>query len=251
MKHRPLLRHAFAVACLAASRASAADVDHADYAGLLKRHVDARGMVDYAAIKRQPADLDRYLSVLASVKLDALDPQQRLATLINAYNAFTLKLISERYPIATIKDIPEPERWKAVRWNLGGTTTSLDAIEHEMIRGKYAEPRIHFALVCAGRGCPPLRAEPYTGARLEAQLDHQMKRTHAADTQWSTYDAAANKLTVTAIYKWFEGDFTQSAANVPAFVARYRPDVRRAIDAGRVPTVEHAPYDWGLNDQTK
>jgi hypothetical protein len=223
-------------------------VDHSAFADVLK-HVDEHGMVDYAAIKAEPARLDAYLAELAAVKLDSLDEKEKLATLLNAYNAFTLKLIAERYPIKSIKDIPEAERWKAVRWNLGGTVTSLDAIEHEMIRKGFNEPRIHFALVCAGKGCPPLRNEPYTGEKLDAQLDDQMRKTHASDGQWVTYDAETNTLTLTAIYKWFEGDFTKNAKSVPAWVGRFRPEVARAVESGNVPKVVYAEYDWGLNEK--
>ena len=85
-------------------------IDHSAFADVLK-HVDDDGMVDYAAIKADPTRLDAYLAELATAKLDALDPDEKLATLINAYNAFTLKLIAERLQLASIKDIPEPERW--------------------------------------------------------------------------------------------------------------------------------------------
>lgn len=221
--------------------------DHSAFAEVLKRHVDERGMVDYNAIRADPARLDAYLRKLAEVKFDALDEKETLATLINAYNAFTLKLISERLPIKSIKDIPEAERWKAVRWNLGGTVTSLDAIEHERIRKEFDEPRIHFALVCAGKGCPPLRNEPFAGPKLDAQLADQMRRTHATDGQWVTYDAKGNTITLTAIYKWFTSDFTKHEPTLSAWVAKFRPEVAKAIEGGSEPKVEFAEYDWSLN----
>lgn len=232
------------LACLVSTPAFA--VDPAAYVDVL-RHVDDHGMVDYVALKADPARLDAYLGELANAKLDPLDAQEKLATLINAYNAFTLKLISERYPIASIKDIPEAERWKAVRWNLGGTLTSLDAIEHQMIRAKFNEPRIHFALVCAGKGCPPLRNEPYVGSTLDEQLNDQMKKTHAGNGQWVSYDPATRTLTLTAIYQWFAGDFTKDGKPLADWVARFNPSVAEAQRTGAPLKIEYAPYDWALN----
>jgi hypothetical protein len=92
---------------------------------------------------------------------------EKLALLINAYNAFTLKLIVERLPVQSILDIPAAERWDAVRWKVGGQVWSLKQIEHEQIRPKFTEPRVHFALVCAAVGCPPLRNEAYDASRLD------------------------------------------------------------------------------------
>src|SRR5690606_18585297 len=109
--------------------------------------VDAQGMVDYAGLAADTAALDGYIASLADVDLDVLSRDERLALLINAYNAFTLRLILDHYPVASIKDIPEAERWKAERWDLGGKTVSLDTIEHVMIRPVFNEPRIHWALV--------------------------------------------------------------------------------------------------------
>lgn len=94
-------------------------------------------------------------------------------------NAYTIQLILDHYPLASIQDIPGDQRWDAVRWRVGPHTWSLNQIDHEQIRPKCAEPRIHFALVCAAVGCPPLRNEAYTAARLEEQLAGQSAYVHS------------------------------------------------------------------------
>ena len=123
--------------------------------------------------------------------IDELGRDERLALLINAYNAFTLRLILDHYPVASITDIPADQRWDAVRWRLAGETYSLNQIEHELVRPNFREPRIHFALVCAAVGCPPLRTEAYTGELLEEQLEGQTRYSHAHD-RWLRYRTGAD-----------------------------------------------------------
>jgi len=143
------------------------DFDHSAFDALLRKHVDAAGMINYAALKQEQAPLDEYIIRIKSANLDTMSKDQRLALLINAYNAFTLRLIIDHYPIKSIKDIPEKDRWRAVRWSIDKRVMSLDQLEHEEIRPKYNEPRIHFALVCAAVDCPPLRTGSSTAAKLE------------------------------------------------------------------------------------
>ena len=220
-------------------------VDHSTFDALLRRVV-REGGVDYAALAADPAPLDAYLETLAAANFEALSRDGKLALLINAYNAFTLRLILDHYPLESIKDIPDAERWKAVRWSVMGTQVSLDSLEHEFLRARFEEPRIHFAINCASVGCPPLRAEAYTPDRLEAQLEEQTKRIHSHPT-WLRYDAEANALELTKLYSWFSGDFEQSAGSVLKFVSAYVPAVADRLAAGDPPTVSYMDYDWSLN----
>lgn len=222
--------------------------DHAALEALLKRHVDERGLVDYRGLQADSAELERYLAQLASADLDALGRDERLALLLNAYNAFTLQLILDHAPVGSIKDIPAAKRWDAVRWRLGSGTYSLDQLEHEEIRPKFREPRVHFALVCAAVGCPPLRREAYVGARLEAQLEDQTRLVHT-DPRWFEYQGGQGRLRLTELYSWFSGDFEQVAGSVLDYAARYSPALREDLAAGRKPEVEWIPYDWKLNAQ--
>lgn len=223
--------------------------DHRLYDHVLRRVVSADGLVNYADLKFASADLDAYTASLANANLSSLGRDEQLALLINAYNAFTLKLIIERYPISSIKDIPEAERWKAVRWALAGRKVSLDVIEHEMIRPVFGDPRIHFALVCAGFDCPPLRAEPYVGRWLDAQLDDQARRFHA-NMKWVQFDPSNGSLRLSSIYKWYGQDFGAGDGDFVESVARYAPALRsylRRPAANRSISVLWMPYDWRLN----
>lgn len=135
--------------------------------------------------------------MVGDADFEALGRDEKLAFLINAYNAFTLRLILDHRPLASIRDIPSSERWDAVRWVLAGRTVSLNQIEHELIRPNFAEPRIHFALVCAAVGCPPLRTEAYTGAELEEQLTDQSRYVHT-HPRWFNYEDGAEEIGLTA-----------------------------------------------------
>jgi hypothetical protein len=168
--------------------------------------------------------------------------------LINGYNAATLKLIVEHMPIASIVDIPDAQRWDDQRWTIGGNTWSLNQIEHEQIRPKFAEPRIHFALVCAAVGCPPLRNEAYEASQIDSQLEQQSQYVHDHAT-WFRFDSDSDTLALTKLYSWYEGDFKQAAGSVEQFAARYVPKLRDALKDGMPPNAKWLPYDWSLNSQ--
>ena len=219
-------------------------LDHADLTALLAAHVH-HGDVDYAGLARDEAALDSYLGRLAHAPWEALGRDEKLALLINAYNAFTLKLILEHRPLHSIKDIAPKDRWDAQRWTLGGRQVSLSQIEHEELRAHFAEPRIHFAINCASVGCPPLRAEAYDADRLEQQLDEQTRQLHA-DPRWVRVDEKTQQVHLTSLYLWYEGDFTQAAGSPLAYAARYRPAL--ADGAWKVRWLD---YDWRLNDSAR
>jgi hypothetical protein len=220
--------------------------DHSRFDALLRTHVGPGGLVDYAGLKREEASLDDYVAALATARFEEMGRDEKLALLINAYNAFTLRLILDHRPLASIKDIPGNQRWDDRRWRLGGETLSLNQIEHERIRPRFREPRVHFALVCAARGCPPLRAEAYTGERLESQLADQARRIHS-DGRWVQFDPASGTLRLTKLYDWYGSDFLQTAPSIEEYVARHEPSVRAALSAGAPVRIRWLPYDWSLN----
>jgi hypothetical protein len=222
------------------------DFDHSVFDSLLRQHVDADGWVDYAGIEKDEVKLDAYLASIANAPFTNMERNQKLALLINAYNAFTLKLIVEHQPASSIKDIPRSKRWAAARWNVGGQVWSLDQIEHKQIRPKFVEPRIHFALVCAAVGCPPLRNEAFAAARLDNQLDEQTRYVHRHAT-WFQLDAQSKSLRLTKLYDWYGNDFEQDAGSVRQFAARYSPELKQALDSDAAPRVKWLPYDWKLN----
>lgn len=215
------------------------------YDGLLRNHVSAAGDVDYAAIAAEPAALNAYvLSLSETGPADKAPAPERLAHLINAYNAFTLKLIVDAagggdLP-ASIMDLEGGKPWDAVDWNLGGRTVSLNQIEHELIRPVFDEPRIHWALVCAAYSCPPLRSEAYRPDRLEAQLASQEGYVLNFDhPRYATRDGGAVK--VTPLFDWYGEDFVIGDAGAKAYAAERLGVEAREIDG-------FLDYDWKLND---
>ena len=226
--------------------------DHSAFDAILQEYVNDSGGVDYAGLAENPDALLAYNESLADAPFDAMGRNERLALLINAYNSFTLQLMIEWLDedgIDGIRDIPRSESWDKLRWNVAGMTLTLNDIEHEEIRPNFVEPDIHWALVCAAVGCPPLRREAYTGEQVEAQLREQADIVHTNGTRWFQYDPEANTLGLTQLYNWYSGDYEQVAGSVTQYAARYAPELAEAIEAGAEPSVHWLHYDWALNDQ--
>jgi hypothetical protein len=228
---------------------------HGPFDTILKEYVD-EGIVDYAGLKKNEADLDRYLKALDLANPSVLDRNGRLAFWINAYNAFTLKLILNHYPgIGSIKEISSGKRWKARVWSVNGEFYSLDDIEHKILR-KLDEPRIHFAIVCASYSCPDLRSEAYLPDRLEEQLEDASHRfladinkgLHFVEEEGVIWGTNYN-LYLSSIFDWFEEDFEKASVSVVDFVLLYAPD--KAKEFIRIHrdelNVRHLDYDWRLN----
>ena len=229
-------------------QSTAPPFDHSTFDALLKKHVDADGWVDYDGLHGDSARLDEYLTAIARAPFDTMSRDEKLALLINAYNAATLRLILDFHPVKSIKDIPTAKRWDHERWVVGGHTLSLNDIEHKQIRPKFNEPRIHFALVCAAVGCPKLRNEAFDAARIDAQLDDQMRYAHEHD-RWLRFDADRAVLRLTKLYDWYGSDFTQTGMTVQQYAARYSPPLKRALDEGRRVKVRWLDYSWVLNSR--
>jgi hypothetical protein len=228
------------------------DHSHALYGKVLDAFV-ADGWVDYAGLQRDPADLNAYLDRLASVSSEEFtgwSEPERLAFLINLYNAATLELIIDHYPVKSIKKIWPPWKspWKQEVVRLFGEKVTLDHVEHGLIRKNYKEPRIHFALVCAAISCPPLRKEPYTPERLDEQLTDE-GRNFLNTPDKNRVDLANRTAYLSKIFKWFSGDFEENAGSILAFVRPYFPEeISKKIDEGTF-RVEYLDYDWALNDR--
>ena len=192
-------------------------LDHGIYAELLALHVQD-GVVDYAGFKKDEKKLDLYLSVLESTDANTLPRNEQMAYYINVYNAWTIKLILSGYPgVESIKDLGGffSSPWKKEFVRLKGETVTLDQIEHEILRPTYKDPRIHFAVNCASKGCPPLIAEPYDGNRLDEQLDRSA-RDFINNPEKN--NLAGDKLYVSKIFKWFSEDFNK---DVIGFFLKY------------------------------
>ncbi|MBX3733460.1 MAG: DUF547 domain-containing protein [Verrucomicrobiae bacterium] len=228
------------------------DADHERFARVLAATVTTHG-VNYAALKASPAALDAYLDELAALpaaEFAGWPRMERLALLINLYNATTLRVIRDRYPIRSIRSIGllPGAAWRELDVRFGGQMMSLSHLENRVLRPEYGEPRIHFALVCAARGCPPLRTEPFRGNDLEDQLDDQA-RTFLAIPFKNRFDARDNTLWLSPIFKWYKTDFTAEGGSLADYVRRYLPaDQAEALGRASKVRVRHTDYDWTLND---
>lgn len=233
-----------------AGAAGTADFAHAPFDKLLRRHVNVAGLVDYSGLAADAPALDAYIQALGQAPFAALGRNGKLALLLNAYNAFTLRLVLEHLPVDSIRAIPAAQRWQAARWRVADGTYSLDQIENALIRPSFRDTRIHFALVCAALGCPPLRPEAYAAPRLEQQLEQQAEAVHA-DERWFRFDEAAGLVWLAQVYNWYASDFQQVHGSLLAAAAQYSPALRRALEAGRSLQIRWLPYDWGLNSQPR
>ena len=241
------------------------DASHREWDGLLKKHVvlvagGKSSQVRYAAFAKDRAALKAYLDALSGVpaaSFEAWPKAERMAFLINAYNAFTVELILAHCPVKSIKDIGGllDNRWKRKFFNLLGKPATLDMIEHDMLRkpGAYDDPRVHFAVNCASVGCPMLREEAYTAGRLDAQLEEQTRR-FLGDRSRNRF--ANGRLEVSEIFRWFKEDWTSGYRGVRSreeFFAKYADlladdaAARKSIAEGKAP-IAHLDYDWSLND---
>ncbi len=230
------------------------DHRHSRWSSLLRTYV-ADGNVDYSGLKaRGQADLNGYLQELQSVcrgHYDQWSREQKLAFWINAYNAYTVRLVLDHYPLKSIRSIgflpmaAFREQFIPMQ-SLRGRKLSLNDLEHEILRKEFDEPRIHFGIVCASKSCPPLKSEAYRSSDLDRQLD-EAARFFLRNEQYNRFDAAKRTLHLSSIFKWFREDFEKAAGSLPEFVARYADETTAsAIRSGGV-KLDFLDYDWSLN----
>jgi len=238
---------------------------HADWTELLEQNISPINKghstaVDYAAFKNQESELQAYLDKLGEVSradFDAWSKEKQLAFLINAYNAWTVEFILTKYPdLKSIKDLGSlfNSPWDKEFIPLLGKTVSLNDIEHGLIRGskRYNDPRIHFAVNCASIGCPALREEAYTAAKLEQQLEQQTERFL---TDSSRNYIKGNSIYLSSIFKWYSEDFEagfRGTKSTQSFIGLYADALK--LDEKQLTTlqkqdfnVKFLDYDWKLN----
>lgn len=218
--------------------------DHAVWNDLLNAHVDASGWVSYKGFIQDSTKLNAYLKTLSVCSpSDSWAKDEKLAYWINAYNAFTVRLILDHYPLESIKDIKKGipfinSVWDIKFFTIAGEKMDLNDIEHAILRTEFNEPRIHFAIVCASRSCPKLLNEAYTSEKLEAQLQQQ-----AIDfiNDPSKNRFQENEIELSPIFKWFKKDFTEGT-NLKQYLAEFaKKDFREGAN------VVYTEYDWSLN----
>jgi len=212
-------------------------LSHDIWDGLLRRHVSASGAVNYGGFKSDKAELQSYLDLLA-----ANPPQsdwgrgKTMAYWINAYNAFTIKLIVDNYPVGSITDLEGGKPW-GKRWiKLGSQTYSLDQIEKEILLKKYKDARVHFAVNCAAKSCPAILNSAWTATNLEGNFERQTK-SFINNSQFN--DISAKSARVSQLFNWYASDF----GDVKTFINKYsntklKPNAR----------IDFMEYNWKLNE---
>lgn len=216
------------------------------------------GNVNYKGM-RSDKRLSEYADWLAKANPDTLpNEKEKLAVWINAYNAYTLKIICDNYPVESINELHSGgliigSVLKTTVWDekiviVNGKTMTLNTIEHEIIRPEFKDPRAHFALVCASKSCPPLRSEAYEGETLDRQLDDQGK-AFLSDPFRNEFDPVKMRAEISKIFSWYESDFGSSKEAVLRYVARFLPVAisRQILADSSEWEISYKSYDWSLN----
>lgn len=226
-------------------------VSHELFNELLQAYVDEDGWVNYKGLGKDRTRLKSYLRMLESNEpKDSWTEDEQLAYWINAYNAYTLELILEHYPVSSIKDIGAKIKipfvntpWDIKFIKIGEEELDLNNIEHGIIRKEFDEPRIHFALVCAAYSCPKLQNTAFVPQRLDAQL------TKAAKDFLSTPEKneikSSSKASLSKLFSWYRGDFTKKTSLVE-YINQYAD-----IKLDKRADIDFKDYDWALNEQKK
>ena len=221
---------------------------HTPFDSLLQAYVRDGGVRyrAWAANANNLTRLSKYIEALEDLDPETWSTTEALAFWINLYNAATLKLVLNHYPLKSIREIggEKESPWNRTVVAVAGESLTLNQIENDIIRPRFGEGRIHFALNCAAIGCPPLAAHAYTGHDLEAQLETVTTAT-LAKPQWLTI--TADEIRVTKLFEWYEQDFVDDEGSLRDFLARYRQEDREVLlDEAR--KIVYMDYNWQLNE---
>ncbi|WP_288955121.1 DUF547 domain-containing protein [uncultured Polaribacter sp.] len=208
---------------------------------LLQKHVSDSGIVDYKSFKADQTKLDTYISYLEKTTPEnSWSNNKKRAFWINAYNAYTIKLILENYPLKSIMDIKQKGKtaWKIPFAKVGGKTYTLDHIEHEILRKKLFDPKIHVGVNCASGSCPKLGNVAFTEDNIDEELTKLMKAF--------VNDVTRNKITkkkvqISEIFNWFKGDFTKNGSVIDYLNKYSNTEIKSNAK------ISYLKYDWSLN----
>ncbi len=214
---------------------------------VLQEHVED-GRVDYAKLKANPEQFEKYLDQLATAKPDKMSYNTQMAFWINAYNALIIKGVIDRYPIKSVKKVKLFNGFfSRLKFHVAGETYSLDHIEHDIIRKEFVDPRIHFALVCASISCPPIESTVYLPETVEERLD-AVTLKFVTDPEKVRLDRDKRRVYLSKIFKWYKKDFTEGYEGVADFLSDYlSPDDAEFVLTENV-EFHYLDYDWNLND---
>jgi len=239
---------------------SAADIDYSAYEELSEEYI-RDGFVDYTALKKSTAhgDLKSFLDEAGAVRFDSLEPEEIQALLVNLYNGYTISLVTQNYPIESIRDIPDP--WSTAFCTVNGKRYTLDEIEKELLIGNFPDARFHFVVNCSAVSCPPLPNRPLRAETLERDLE-TAATGFINDPRFNQYFIEKKRrglrrenvlvAQISEIFRWYEEDFQQSYGSIEEMLILYiaDPEAQRLIREGNV-EIEYLHYDWRLNDLSR
>ncbi len=246
---------------------------HVNFDRVLKQYVDKQGRINYRSLKQNPRDLEMYYYQLSLISPDSHperfpSQEDRLTYWINAYNASVIKTVLAYYPISSVLDIKPPFPFFFLpkeagffvfkKMTYGGKMTNLYFLENNVIRKRFSDPRIHFALNCAARGCPQLPATVYTASALNEQLDQDARRFANSDQNFRI-DHPQKTIYVSSIFKWYKKDFLEwyqlrypgQETTILNYIGWYlsKEKAEELNQCEHTYTLEYIAYDWRLNDQ--
>lgn len=235
---------------------AAAEPDYSDWAYILDHYYEPVKGMNYGELKaNDAARLRKLRALMSTIDPSDLTRKEELAFWINFYNISVVGIVVDHYPVDSIRDIStDPivrlNVFKKDRVAFRGREISLDFIEHETVRPKFKDPRIHFAINCAAKSCPPIRSEPYIGAKIDQQLDDQT-RAFLGGPNGVRLTRSGDRLNVyvTKIMDWFGDDFDNWGGGKIPFLIRYlSPAKARHLDQAASIDVRYEDYSWDLND---
>lgn len=217
---------------------STTNIDHSVWHTLLQKYVNEKGLVNYEGFKKDKNVLNNYIKMLANHKPNnGWSVQEQLAYYINIYNAYTIKLIIENYPVKSIKNIDGA--WTKEFVSIGNKQISLGAIENSILR-RMNEPRIHFAICFATISSPRLLNEAYTADAINEQLEYATRSFINSDKN----NIKAESANLSRIFDWYSGDFTRGSITLGEYINRYS-DIRMK----NWNNISFKDYNWNLNKQ--
>ena len=242
---RPMLSALPVLILLGVASPARAAFEHKPFDRLLKAHVK-RGKVDYASIKSNEstrAELERYLKAVGSASLVGMGKKDRLAFYLNAYNALVIDAIVRRWP--KIRSVMKVKGFfDKTTHRVAGKRVTLNQLENKIIRPRFKDARIHFALVCGAQSCPPLRSGAFDGASLDRVLDRLTRAF--INSREGVEVGPTGEVRVSQLFKWYADDFKDAAGSVPKYLARYRRQHAERI--GKASKLAYLPYSWSLNN---
>jgi len=233
---------------------SSFDHSHAEFGAFLQGAVSTSG-VDYGTLASRRARLDSYLALVAEAPVADFGTDQKVALYVNAYNAYTLKVILDEMPLESITKLDGGKVWDTRQFVVGGESLTLNGMEHGKAR-KLADGRVHAVVNCASKGCPPLPPTPVVPGGLDAQLDQ-------ASARWAStnaYTLSGTTVKVNKIFDWYGEDFTaNNQGDIPGvdgkfenalwFLADHVDEATAATFKAGGLSVDWQDYDWSLNDK--